>query len=321
MFTIDRRSTLIGAMSLLAVSCGPRGTSRAPESAAPSAAPDLSPLFEALEKRAGGRLGAYVLDTASGLGSGWRTGERFAHCSSFKLSLAAMYFAMADRGEIQLSERLHWAEADVLPNSALTGKHVKDGLTIEELAHVTLVQSDNTAANVLLKRAGGPAALTKFWRSLGDETSRLDRFETDLNMVPPGTELDTTTPAVMAATLAKLTVGDALKPGSSEKLRGWMVETATGAKRLRAGLPKDWIAGDKTGTGIGMGGATDTYVDIAYAGPKGRKPLVIAAYYNPAQQSDDISDAAQAVLAEVGRIAAENLPAPSVAALGLHELA
>jgi beta-lactamase class A len=99
-----------------------------------------------------------------------------------------------------------------------------------------------------------------------------------------------------------------------------MAEVETGAKRLRAGLPKDWIAGDKTGTGVGMG-MTDTYVDIAYAGPEGRKPLIIAAYFNPAKASEEISTEAQAVLAEVGRIAADNLPAPSVAALGFRELA
>lgn len=321
MFAIDRRGAIIGGISLLAVSCGPQGSSKATETAAPAPAPDLSPKLEALEKRAGGRLGAFVLDTETGLGSGWRAGERFAHCSSFKLSLAAMYLAWADRGDVDLSERLRWTEADMLQNSNFTREHVKDGLTIEELAHVTLVQSDNTAANVLLKRAGGPFMVTKFWRSLGDEVSRLDRFETALNVVPPGTELDTTTPQAMAGTLAKLVVGDALKPASRDKLRGWMEEVQTGASRLRAGFPKDWIAGDKTGTGVGMGGTADTYVDIAWAGPEGRKPLIVTAYYNPAKMSDEISDEAQAVLAEVGQIVAENLPKPTVAALSFRAVA
>ena len=35
-----------------------------------------------------------------------------------------------------------------------------------------------------------------------------------------------------------------------EQLIEWMVKTATGDKRIRAGLPKDWRAGDKTGTGM-----------------------------------------------------------------------
>lgn len=320
MFAIDRRGAIIGGISLLAVSCGPQGSSKATETATPAPAPDLSPKLEALEKRAGGRLGAYVLDTATGLGSGWRAGERFAHCSSFKLSLAAMYLARADRGEIDLSERLRWTKADMLPNSDATLEHLKDGMTIGELAHVATIYSDNTAANELLKHGGGPAALTRFWRSLGDETSRLDRMEPALNEIPPGSEQDTTTPAAMAATLSKLVLGDALKPASRRKLVGWMAETQTGAKRLRAGFPKGWIAGDKTGTGIG-GGAPDTYVDIAYAGPEGRKPLIVTAYYNPASQSDDMSDAALAVLAEVGRIAAENLSKPAVAALSFRALA
>lgn len=311
----NRRIVLAGAVSLAAMACGPRQASQAKESDTPSgAAFDLAPGLEALEAQAGGRLGAFVLDTGTGAGMGWRADERFAHCSSFKLSLAALFLARADRGEIDLGERLRWTAADLLPNSNLTRAHVSDGLTIEELAHAVLVSSDNTGANVLLRHVGGPAALTRFWRSLGDGVSRLDRYELELNDVPPGTELDTTTPRAMAATLAKLVVGDALAPASRDKLRAWMAEVQTGVRRLRAGLPAGWVAGDKTGTGIG--GGTDTYVDIAYAGPEGRKPLIVTAYFNPAKRSDGISPEAEAVLAEVGRIAAGRLGSGGAGAFG-----
>ncbi len=295
----DRRVVLIGGASLVAVACAPRAATEASE------APAFARGFEALEAKAGGRLGAFVLDTETGFGMGWRTAERFAHCSSFKLSLAALFLAWADRGAIDLGERLHWTGADLLPNSEVTRAHLASGLTIEELAHAVLVRSDNTGANVLLKRAGGPPALTRFWRSLGDEVSRLDRYETELNVIPPGTELDSTTPQAMAATLAKLVGGDALGPASRDKLRAWMAEVRTGTRRLRAGLPEGWVVGDKTGTGIG--GRADTYVDIAYAGPPGRKPLIITAYFNPVERSDTISAEAEAVLAEVGRVAAASL--------------
>ncbi len=57
--------------------------------------------------------------------------------------------------------------------------------------------SDNAAANILLKAMGGPAAFTKFMRSIGDETTRLDRNEPDLNSNLRGDERDTTTPRAM----------------------------------------------------------------------------------------------------------------------------
>lgn len=321
MFELDRRGALIGAFVLTLAGCGSRGSGAAATNSPSGTGAELSSAFKALEEKSGGRLGAYVLDTQTGFGSGWRIDERFAHCSSFKLSLAAMFLSRAERGDVDLGEVLRWSEADLMQNSDYSREHVREGATIEQLSRATLVYSDNTAANVLLRRAGGPQQLTGFWRSLGDKVSRLDRLEPKLNEIPAGSEMDTTTPAAMAATVAKLAHGNALGPQAREKLRGWMIEVETGARRIRAGLPKDWIAGDKTGTG--MGEKRHTYVDLAFAGPKGRAPLVIASYYEPVLPRDmeAMDPAAEAVLAEVGRIAAASLAPPSVALLGGLEVA
>jgi beta-lactamase class A len=255
----------------------------------------------ALERRNGGRLGVQIIETANGRRHGWRAGERFSHCSSFKLSLAAMLLAKADRGAIDPGERLRWTRADMLPFSPVTNIHIANGLSVRELAKATLVVSDNTAANVLLRRFGGPPALTRFWRSLGDRVSRLDRLEPDLNDRAPGSELDTTTPAAMAGTVAALVHGKTLTPASRALLKAWMVEVRTGRERLRAGFPADWVAGDKTGTGLGR--YRHSYVDLAFGGPVGRAPLIVAAYYEPARRGEGVDPAALAILAEVGRLA------------------
>jgi beta-lactamase class A len=44
--------------------------------------------------------------------------------------------------------------------------------------------------------------LTAFLRQIGDNVTRLDRWETELNEALPGDARDTTTPASMAATCA-----------------------------------------------------------------------------------------------------------------------
>jgi beta-lactamase class A len=75
-----------------------------------------------------------------------------------------------------------------------------------------------------------------------------------------------------------------------------MVANQTGDKRLRAGLPKDWRVGDKTGSG---GNATTN--DVAVLWPPGRGPLVVAVYYAESPASDA---ARNDVIAEVGRLAA-----------------
>ena len=258
----------------------------------------------ALEARHGGRLGVCILDVRSRRVTGHRLDERFAMCSTFKLPLAAVVLREADRGRLLLSEVLPYTQKDMLSYAPVTGEHLKDGgMTVGALAEAAQVTSDNVAANLLLTRLGGPAAFTARLREMGDRHTRLDRMEPALNVVPPGDERDTTTPRGMADTLAAVATGDLLKPASRELLIEWMVKTRTGDKRIRAGLPKDWRAGDKTGTITGDETA-DKYNDVAIAFPPGRGALVVAAFYDTGKHFRDIRDEDQAVLAEVGRLAA-----------------
>lgn len=297
--TLDRRTALIGGAALLLNGCMTRQSVTSTDNHAAIAE------LAALEQRASGRLGAYILDPVRRTGYGWRENERFAHASSFKLSLAAMILAKGDAGEIDLDEILRWTEKDMLWVSPVTQASLDTGLSVRDLAKATLITSDNTAANVLLRRFGGPAALTNFWRSLGDTVSRLDRYEPDLNVTPPGTELDTTTPAAMAATTAALVRGDALTSESCAKLKDWMAEVRTGKDRIRSGFPSEWASGDKTGTGIGD--TKHTYVDIAFGGPIGQTPLIVTAYFEPAKLVEPMDPVATRVLSDVGRIAAATI--------------
>ncbi|OYW44780.1 MAG: hypothetical protein B7Z08_08120 [Sphingomonadales bacterium 32-68-7] len=305
---IDRRELLCVGLGTLVAGC--LGT-RPQVSGEPEAA------LAALEARSGGRLGACIIDTATGRTAGWRSSERFAHCSSFKLSLAALVLQGAQAGRWQLDHRLHWTQGDLMGNSPVTSAHVAEGLTAAELARATLVTSDNAAANVLLRWLGGPQAMTAFWAAIGDTTSRLDRLEPDLNVVPPGSVLDTTTPAAMAATVARLVTGDVLDEAGRAMLMSWMVEVQTGTRRLRAGFPAGWVAGDKTGTGLHP--QSTIYVDLAFGGPaplKGsaRAPLVVAAYFVPPIGGGELNPAFEGVLAEVGAITAATIASEPIAA-------
>ncbi|MGH8779399.1 hypothetical protein [Paraburkholderia sp.] len=48
--------------------------------------------FASLEHDAGGRLGVFAIDTATGRQTGYRAGERFPVCSTFKLIVLAVYY-------------------------------------------------------------------------------------------------------------------------------------------------------------------------------------------------------------------------------------
>ncbi|MGH8026146.1 MAG: class A beta-lactamase [Pseudoxanthomonas sp.] len=253
--------------------------------------------LEALERRHGGRLGVSILDTASGKRIGHRADERFPMCSTFKFLAAAHVLARVDRGEERLDRRIPYTKDDLVAHSPVTEKHVgAPGMTLAELCHATITLSDNTAGNLLLASFGGPAGLTAFVRSLGDGTTRLDRWETELNEAIPGDPRDTTTPAAMLDDMRSLLLGGALSPGSRRQLTDWLIATTTGGQRIRGGLPKDWRAGDKTGTS--GNGVTN---DIAIAWPPGRAPLLVTAYY---AESTVPQETQNSVVAEIGRIAA-----------------
>ncbi len=294
--TYDRRTILAGSSAALAASalggCVKTGSSF-----------DASARVRSLEGESGGALGAAVLDTGSGEIFGNRMDERFAHCSSFKLSLAALAMQRAANGGDALDMALPVTSGDIVSYSPVTKERVGQTMTIANLAKTTLTKSDNAAANILLRRLGGPKAMTAFWRSIGDDVSRLDRFETDLNFVPPGEVRDTTTPRAMANTVHALLYGYALPGKMRQTLRSWMIETDTGMNRIRGGIPEGWATGDKTGTAFadGMG---SIYVDLAFAEPPTGAPLIITGYLRLEEVHYRVERDSAAVLAALGAIAA-----------------
>lgn len=220
-------------------------------------------------------------------------------CSTFKLPLAGWMLALVDQGKERLDARVQYPASQVVDYSPVSGPKAGagGGLTVGELCSATVSLSDNTAANVLLARHGGPAGFTAFVRSLGDPITRLDRTEPTLNEAAVGDPRDTTTPLAMLQTMQKLVLGNALSPMSRAWLQRWLVETSTGDKRLRAGVP-GWKVGDKTGTA----GDSGTANDIGVLWPQdGGAPVLVTCYLTRSKASPEQRDAA---IAQVARAVA-----------------
>jgi beta-lactamase class A len=266
-----------------------------PEPARAAAA--LETALADLEVRLGGRLGVAVLDPDRRTHIGRRQDERFPMCSTFKALAVSHVLARVDRGEEQLDRRVIVHPRDLVGGSITEKRIGGSGMTIAELCEAALTVSDNTAANLLLSTVGGPAALTAFLRSIGDEVTRLDRIEPALNEAIPGDPRDTTTPAAMVETLRGLVLGTTLSDESRARLTAWLVANKTGNARIRAGVPRTWRVADKTGTG--NHGSTN---DIAVLWPPSREPIVLAIYFTqvsakPADCDRVVADAARLVSA------------------------
>ncbi|MGB5579310.1 MAG: class A beta-lactamase [Woeseia sp.] len=241
---------------------------------APDSNDTFSEALSVMEQEIGGSIGAYALDTASGKWQGHRADERFAMASTFKPLLAAAVLAEVDAGRLSLDDKFSTDGVTMQPYSPVVGE-LGPGETIDlvALCAASVSISDNTATNLLLDRVGGPAGLTNFLRANGDATTRLDRYEVELNTNLPGDERDTTTPRAMSHTFERLLLSDTLSEPSRTLLQSWLLASTTGLRRLRAGIPSEWRVGDKTG--YGMNGAVN---DVAIAWPPGRPPIIIAVY-------------------------------------------
>lgn len=256
--------------------------------------------FKAYEAASGGRIGVYAKNLVTGAGIAWRADTRFVMCSTFKASLAGLVLSRVDAGKEALGHRVSFGPGDLLEYAPVAREHLASGtMSVDEMCAGAVELSDNTCANLLLARAGGPAALTAFWRSMGDGVSRLDHDEPLLNRTPPGGIRDTTTPTAMAHSLRGLVLGKALSSSSRERLTGWLIACKTGANRLRAGLPADWKVADKTGNN-----GKDASGDIAVAWPRPEVPIVICVY---TRGGTPTARQTETVFTDIGRLVGEQL--------------
>ena len=239
---------------------------------APSPAPTVAPYageFEALETEFDARLGVYAIDTATGAEVSFRADERFAYASTFKALAAAAVLQKNTAAGMQ--RVVTFTSDDLITYSPVTELRIDGGMTLLEIADAAVRFSDNTAGNLLLDELGGPGGFDAALAAIGDDTTRAERWEAGLNDAVPGDPRDTTSPRAFATDLREFALGDAMSADKQAVLIEMLKANTTGANLIRAGVPADWVVGDKTGSG-GYGVRND----IAIVWPPGREPIVMA---------------------------------------------
>ncbi len=293
----DRRSVLAGLAAIGTAGCGPAQETGSETLGSRPAVPyptafDLS----ALEADNGGRLGFVAMDTGSTRTLGWRHDERFVYCSTFKMFLAACVLEKARMGGSPMGKPIPITRADMISHAPVTGPAVGGALTLEQLCQATVEVSDNPAANLLLREIGGLGVMRDFYRSMGDQLTRVDRYEPEMNRLDG--DKDTAVPLRIVENLKSLFIHPLprLSDDPRRTLLGWMFDSPTGMDRIKAGVPAGWRVAHKTGTG-GYGPTND--IGILY--PPSGEPVIVAAYYHAARETTDAQNAA--VIAQATRLA------------------
>ena len=260
--SFTRRQLFVGGLTLAAAGACASNPARS-DPAEPL--PPLAERIEALEERHDAYAGVFAQSLDSDRFVAHRSDDPFAMCSTFKTYAAARVLQKSAAGELRLSDAVAIQATDILPNSPLTEPNVGRTMTLAELCRAALQRSDNAAANCLLRAIGGPSAVTEFARSIGDDRTRLDRWETELNSAIPGDLRDTSTPRALGTGYRALLTGNVLEAPERQQLEDWMRGNETSS--MRPGLLPRWTSADKTGSGD-YGSTND--VGMVY-GPAGQR--------------------------------------------------
>lgn len=229
-----------------------------------------------LEASSGGRIGVSAINTANNRRLQYRANERFPMgCTSKVIGVSAILKKSMTNNSL-LQQKMTYTKKDLTSWSPITKKHLADGMTIAELCAAAISYSDNTAMNLLATKLGGLQEINVFARSLNNNFFRQDNWWPEEAMSGGLDDInDTSTPAAMEKSLQRLALGDILASYQRELLLAWLKSNTTGDARIRAGVPKGWIVGDKTGTGFYYG----TTNDIGIIWPPKCAPIVVAIYF------------------------------------------
>lgn len=237
---------------------------------------DFDALWEeiaAAEQRLGGKVSVAVLNTENKYLWQHRGYRNVAITSTFKPLLCAKVLSDAEAQFGLLQKEILISPEDLQEYSPVTGEYKGKALSVGALCEATLATSDNTAANLLLRQIGGPARLTEYLRDLGDETTRVDHYEPELNRVERRSTLNTTTAVAISNTLNRLMFEPHLSAESRQQLSEWMRGNRVSDRLLRSVLPEGWLIADRSGAG-----AFGARSIVAVLWPQKHPPVVVAIY-------------------------------------------
>jgi beta-lactamase class A len=259
---------------------------------------------------------------------------QFPMASVFKLPVAVYLLTLVDRGLLQLDQLIDVQPSDISPGSGMIQSllfHPGLQLSLANLLELTLVISDNTASDVLLRVVGGPPAVTQFLREHNLHAIRVDRFTKHLvadkyglgEVAPPGEwsleryrtrfeqltaaelsaaafsadERDSMTPVAMTDLLVKIATPGLLGARQRSLLLEIMQRCQTGTGAIKGMLPPETPVAHKTGT---LAEVVANDVGIVTL-PDGAGQLAIAVCVASPEAQSDPAAVCQRVIAHTAR--------------------
>jgi beta-lactamase class A len=187
----------------------------------PTPAPPSFPRgeLESILNAANGFFGVVVYDiTDERLVYTRNEDEQFSATALINLPVAVTVYRMAYERQLSLSERLTLSASDIVGGTGtLQQQRVGSSYSLQELCERMLIDSDNTATNMLLRRIGGFDAVNHFMEEINVEQTRVQRFMMDLDAIQQGRD-NLTSPADMAQLLRLIEQGSLIGSSGREDI-------------------------------------------------------------------------------------------------------
>lgn len=289
-----------------------------------------------LAKNVNGTAGVYARHIETGQVISINGDVRFPMASVFKVPIAVQVLSLVDQGQLSLDQRFEVYPGDLCPGSGMIQTYLYQPglvLSLQNLLELSLVISDNTAADVLLRLGGGPQAVTDFLYAHEIAGLRVDRYTRNMvadkfgiTGLPDGDgwsldryhqlfaqrteeeiqaaaerfaadERDTMTPAGMAGLLEAVFTSDMLTSESRNVLLNTMRRCQTGEGALKGMLTPDTVVAHKTGT---LAAVVANDVGIITL-PSDTQHIVIAVSIKSKQAVSEASSICQKTIAHIAR--------------------
>lgn len=234
--------------------------------------------------------------------------DHFPMQSVYKLPISMAVMQAVDAGKIKLADKVSISKSEFIGRAAHSPIRDKfpngTSLTVEQLLRYALVESDGTASDVLMRLAGGPAAVQAYLTGLGIKEMIVLDTEQAFTQDHSLQFRNYATPEAAVTLLRALDERRGVSEASQALLLKFMTESTTGPKRLKGLLPVGTPVAHKTGTSGTEKGITAATNDIGIITLPTDRHLAIAVFVadSPADEAireGVIARIAQAIVSSV----------------------
>jgi beta-lactamase class A len=266
---------------------------------------ELTVLIEKTAGAAKGRVGVFAVVLETGESVSLDENSQYPMQSVYKLPIAMAVLRQVEEGKLKLDSRIRVEKEEYVRKGMRSPLRDKDpngiDVTVQELIRLSIVESDGSASDVLMRLAGGAAAIQEYLTGITIGEVIVANPEKEIGQDWETQYRNWATPEGAAALLRALHEKRGISEQNQKLLLKFMTESVPGAKRLKGMLPAGTAVAHKTGTsGTNAEGVTAATNDIGIITLPNGSHLAIAVFV-----SDSPADEAtrEAVIAGIAKAA------------------